>query len=97
MNYELLMQRCVAIGNSVLGHTYPNPNVGALIYKDGKIISEGYTGSPGKNHAEINAIENIDDKKYLENSTMVVTLEPCSHYGKTPPCTKKLLKVKLRQ
>ncbi len=96
MNYELLMQRCVAIGNSALGHTYPNPNVGALIYKDGKIISEGYTGSPGQNHAEINAIENIDDKKYLENSTMVVTLEPCSHYGKTPPCTKKIIESKIK-
>ena len=96
MNYELLMQRCVAIGNSVLGHTYPNPNVGALIYKDGKIISEGYTGGPGQNHAEINAIENINDKKYLENSTMVVTLEPCSHYGKTPPCTKKIIESKIK-
>ena len=96
MNYELLMQRCVAIGNSVLGHTYPNPNVGALICKDGKIISEGYTGSPGQNHAEINAIENINDKKYLENSTMVVTLEPCSHYGKTPPCTKKIIESKIK-
>jgi diaminohydroxyphosphoribosylaminopyrimidine deaminase/5-amino-6-(5-phosphoribosylamino)uracil reductase len=96
MNYELLMQRCVAIGNSVLGHTYPNPNVGALIYKDGKIISEGYTGSPGQNHAEINAIENINDKKYLENSTMVVSLEPCSHYGKTPPCTKKIIESKIK-
>ena len=97
MNYELLMQRCVAIGNSALGHTYPNPNVGALIYKDGKIISEGYTGSPGQNHAEINAIENINDKKYLENSTMVVTLEPCSHYGKTPPCTKKIIESKIKK
>lgn len=96
MNYELLMQRCVAIGNSALGHTYPNPNVGALIYKDGKIISEGYTGSSGQNHAEINAIENINDKKYLENSTMVVTLEPCSHYGKTPPCTKKIIESKIK-
>ena len=96
MNYELLMQRCVAIGNSVLGHTYPNPNVGALIYKDGKIISEGYTGSTGQNHAEINAIENINDKKYLENSTMFVTLEPCSHYGKTPPCTKKIIESKIK-
>ena len=90
------MQRCVAIGNSALGHTYPNPNVGALIYKDGKIISEGYTGSSGQNHAEINAIENINDKKYLENSTMVVTLEPCSHYGKTPPCTKKIIESKIK-
>ena len=89
------MQRCVAIGNSALGHTYPNPNVGALIYKDGKIISEGYTGSSGQNHAEINAIENINDTKYLENSTMVVTLEPCSHYGKTPPCTKKIIESKI--
>lgn len=97
MNYELLMQRCVAIGNSALGHTYPNPNVGALIYKDGKIISEGYTGSSGQNHAEINAIENINDKKYLENSTMVVTLEPCSHYGKTPPCTKKIIESKIKK
>ena len=96
MNYELLMQRCVAIGNSALGHTYPNPNVGALIYKDGKIISEGYTGSPGQNHAEINAIENINDKKYLENSTMVVTLEPCSHFGKTPPCTKRIIESKIK-
>ena len=96
MNYELLMQRCVAIGNSALGLTDPNPNVGALIYKDGKIISEGYTGSSGQNHAEINAIENINDKKYLENSTMVVTLEPCSHYGKTPPCTKKIIESKIK-
>ncbi len=96
MNYELLMRRCVAIGNSVLGHTYPNPNVGALIYKDGKIISEGYTGRPGQNHAEINAIENINDKKYLENSTMVVSLEPCSHHGKTPPCTKKIIESKIQ-
>ena len=97
MNYELLMQRCVTIGNSALGHTYPNPNVGALIYKDGKIISEGYTGSPGQNHAEINAIENINDKKYLENSTMVVTLEPCSHFGKTPPCTKRIIESKIKK
>ena len=97
MNYELLMQRCVTIGNSALGHTYPNPNVGALIYKDGKIISEGYTGSSGQNHAEINAIENINDKKYLENSTMVVTLEPCSHFGKTPPCTKRIIESKIKK
>ena len=96
MNYNSLMQRCIDLGNSALGFTYPNPNVGALIFKDGKIIGEGFTGSHGKNHAEINAIESVNNKDDLEDSTLFVTLEPCSHYGKTPPCSKRIIESKIK-
>lgn len=96
MNYDSLMQRCINIGDSAIGFTYPNPNVGALIYKNGKIIGEGFTGNHGKNHAEINAIECVKDKSDLKGSTLFVTLEPCSHYGKTPPCTKRIIECNIK-
>ena len=62
MNDEKLMKRCIEIGQSVLGLTYPNPNVGSLLFCDGKIISEGFTSRAGGNHSEINTIINVKDK-----------------------------------
>ena len=90
MNHDLLMKRCINLGKKVLGKTYPNPNVGALLFYDGKIISEGFTQEHGKNHAEINAIKKVNDKEILKKSTLYVTLEPCSHHGKTPPCCEAI-------
>tara|TARA_B100000886_G_scaffold272809_1_gene196745 strand:+ start:273 stop:1238 length:966 start_codon:yes stop_codon:yes gene_type:complete len=90
MNDDLLMKRCIDLGKKALGKTYPNPNVGALLFYDGKIISEGFTLEHGKNHAEINVIKKINDLKVLKKSTLYVTLEPCSHYGKTPPCCEAI-------
>ena len=67
------------------GKVNPNPLVGAVIVNDGKIIGKGYHESYGKAHAEINAFKDAETE-LIEGSTMYVTLEPCSHYGKTPPC-----------
>ena len=92
MNEEKLMNRCVEIGKSVLGLTYPNPNVGSLLFCDGKIISEGFTSKAGGNHSEINTIINVKDPSLFKKSTLFVTLEPCCHYGKTPPCTNEIVK-----
>lgn len=96
MNHQNLMQRCIDLGQKVLGKTYPNPNVGSLLFYDGKIISEGYTSKYGENHAEINVINNINDNDILKKSTLFVTLEPCSHFGKTPPCCNTIFKKKIK-
>ena len=90
MNHDLLMKRCIDLGKKALGKTYPNPNVGALLFYDGKIISEGFTKEHGKSHAEINVIKKVDDIEVLKKSTLYVTLEPCSHHGKTPPCCEAI-------
>ena len=74
------------------GTTAPNPNVGAIIVKDGKILSRGWTGKNGRPHAEFNAIKRIKNKKKLNGATLYCTLEPCSHNGKTGPCTELILK-----
>ena len=67
MNDEKLMKRCIEIGQSVLGLTYPNPNVGSLLFFDGKIISEGFTSKAGGNHSEINTIINVKDKSLFSS------------------------------
>ena len=84
MNHQKLMQRCINLGEKALGKTYPNPNVGSLLFYDGKIISESFTSEYGKNHAEINVINKINDNDVLKKSTLFVTLEPCSHFGILP-------------
>ena len=87
---EKYMKRCLDLAKNGLGNTYPNPLVGSVIvYKD-KIIGEGYHTKSGENHAEINAINSVKDKSLLKKSTLYVNLEPCSHYGKTPPCAKRI-------
>ena len=78
-----------------LGTTYPNPLVGCVIVYDNKIIGEGWHKKSGEAHAEVIAIESVQNKKLLSSSTLYVSLEPCSHFGKTPPCADLILKYKI--
>ncbi len=91
-NHETYIKRCLEIAKNGLGATRPNPMVGAIIVNNHTIIGEGYTSKYGGNHAEVNAINSVSDKKLLKQSTLYVTLEPCSHYGKTPPCSDLIIK-----
>lgn len=90
MQDELYIKRCIELARKALGKTYPNPLVGSVIVHDGKIIGEGYHHKAGENHAEINAIESVKNKELIPESTIYVSLEPCAHYGKTPPCALKI-------
>lgn len=83
---EKYMSRCIQLAQNGLCNTPPNPMVGAVIVCDGKIIGEGYHVRCGEGHAEVNAIRSVKDESLLKRSTIYVSLEPCSHYGKTPPC-----------
>lgn len=87
------MKRALDLSLNGIGKTSPNPLVGAVIVKDGKIIGEGYHEYFGGPHAEVNAINNATED--VEGATIYVTLEPCSHYGKTPPCADLLVSKKL--
>jgi diaminohydroxyphosphoribosylaminopyrimidine deaminase / 5-amino-6-(5-phosphoribosylamino)uracil reductase len=73
----------------------PNPSVGAVIVCDGLIIGEGFTSAYGGNHAEVNAINSVKNKSFLSKSTIYVSLEPCSHFGKTPPCCDLILESRI--
>ncbi|MBA6315472.1 bifunctional diaminohydroxyphosphoribosylaminopyrimidine deaminase/5-amino-6-(5-phosphoribosylamino)uracil reductase RibD [Cellulophaga baltica] len=90
--HEFYILRCIQIAQNGLGTTAPNPMVGAVVVHKNKIIGEGYTSPYGGSHAEVNAINSVKDKGLLSESTIYVTLEPCSHYGKTPPCADLILK-----
>ena len=83
------MDRALLLARLALVHASPNPAVGAVIVKDGAIVGEGYTQPPGSNHAEIVALQQAGDK--ARGATMYVTLEPCCHQGRTPPCTKAII------
>ena len=85
------MKRCIELASEVIGNTYPNPMVGSVIVHNNKIIGEGSTKEHGCNHAEVEAINSVVNKDLLKESTLYVSLEPCNHYGKTPPCTKLIL------
>jgi diaminohydroxyphosphoribosylaminopyrimidine deaminase/5-amino-6-(5-phosphoribosylamino)uracil reductase len=85
--HEKYIRRCIELSKNGLGTTRPNPSVGSVIVYDNIIIGEGYTSSYGGNHAEVNAIESVKDKNLLKKATIYVSLEPCSHHGKTPPCS----------
>src|ERR1700675_3903287 len=87
---ERFMRLALALGRRNLGHTWPNPAVGAVIVKDGIILSRGWTQSGGRPHAEVEALRRA--KKTAQGSAMYVTLEPCSHQGKTPPCADAIIK-----
>ena len=86
MEDEKYMRRCIQLAQNGLCNVTPNPMVGAVIVHDGKIIGEGYHIKYGEAHAEVNAINSVKNRELLKNSTIYVSLEPCSHYGKTPPC-----------
>tara|TARA_R110002073_G_scaffold40547_5_gene115074 strand:- start:185581 stop:186618 length:1038 start_codon:yes stop_codon:yes gene_type:complete len=85
------MKRCIELAKNGLGTTSPNPSVGAVLVYNDKIIGEGYTSAYGGNHAEVNAINSVTDKSLLSKSTMYVSLEPCNHFGKTPPCSDLII------
>lgn len=93
MNHEFYIKRCIELAKKATGKTYPNPLVGAVIVYDGKIIGEGFHQKAGENHAEINAINSVENPELLPESTIYVSLEPCAHFGKTPPCSLKLKEI----
>jgi len=90
MQDEFYIKRCIELAQKALGKTYPNPLVGSVIVHNGEIIGEGYHHKAGENHAEINAINSVKNKDLIPESTIYVSLEPCAHYGKTPPCALKI-------
>lgn len=92
---EKYMRRCLQLAANGRGSVAPNPMVGAVVVHNGKIIGEGYHREYGKAHAEVNAINSVADKSLLPYSTIYVSLEPCSHYGKTPPCSQLIIDSKI--
>ncbi|MDX9929723.1 MAG: bifunctional diaminohydroxyphosphoribosylaminopyrimidine deaminase/5-amino-6-(5-phosphoribosylamino)uracil reductase RibD [Bacteroidales bacterium] len=88
---RLYMRRCLELAVKALGNTYPNPVVGAVIVCRGRIIGEGYHLRAGEAHAETMAIESVRGKHLLKESTLYVSLEPCSHHGRTPPCAERII------
>mgnify|MGYP003575927771 FL=1 len=83
---EKYIKRCIELAQNGLGTTYPNPMVGSVIVYDDQIIGEGWHKKAGEPHAEVNAVKSVKDKSLLKKATIYVSLEPCSHFGKTPPC-----------
>ena len=81
------MRRALELAQRARGRTSPNPMVGAVVVKNGNVLGEGFHEELGSPHAEVNAIQNGCEK----DSTLYITLEPCNHYGKTPPCTDVIL------
>ncbi|HNU58940.1 MAG TPA: bifunctional diaminohydroxyphosphoribosylaminopyrimidine deaminase/5-amino-6-(5-phosphoribosylamino)uracil reductase RibD [Aquaticitalea sp.] len=89
--HEKYINRCIRIAKNGLGTTAPNPMVGCTIVENDRIIGEGFTSPYGGNHAEVNAINSVRDISLLKKATLYVTLEPCSHFGKTPPCADLII------
>ncbi len=85
------MKRCIQLAKNGLGSTYPNPLVGSVIVHDNIIIGEGWHYQAGQPHAEVNAIHSVTDISVLAAATIYVSLEPCSHFGKTPPCADLII------
>ena len=100
VEHEKYMQRCLDLAELGLGSVSPNPMVGAVVVMDTIIIGEGYHHKYGEAHAEVNAINQVisnfsDSAELLDQSTLYVSLEPCAHYGKTPPCVDLIIKHKI--
>ncbi|PVX50048.1 diaminohydroxyphosphoribosylaminopyrimidine deaminase/5-amino-6-(5-phosphoribosylamino)uracil reductase [Balneicella halophila] len=93
--HNTFMKRALSLASKGKGFVNPNPMVGAVLVKDGEVIGEGYHTAFGKPHAEIEAIRNT--RKSVDGATIYVTLEPCSHYGKTPPCAEALIKAGVKE
>jgi len=96
IDHKLYIKRCLQIAKNGIGVSRPNPSVGAVVVYQNKIIGEGFTSAYGGNHAEVNAINAVKDKALLKEATIYVTLEPCSHFGKTPPCADLIVKHQLK-
>lgn len=92
------MQRCLDLAELGIAHTAPNPSVGAVLVHEDKIIGEGYTSPYGGPHGEVNCINSVsnDNKHLIEHATIYVSLEPCAHFGKTPPCADLIIRHKIK-
>ncbi|MDD3281171.1 MAG: bifunctional diaminohydroxyphosphoribosylaminopyrimidine deaminase/5-amino-6-(5-phosphoribosylamino)uracil reductase RibD, partial [Bacteroidales bacterium] len=88
---EWFMQRCLKLAQQGRNYVAPNPMVGCVIVNNGRIIGEGYHAKYGEEHAEVKAIQSVRNKELLKKSTLYVNLEPCCHYGKTPPCVELII------
>lgn len=89
---EKYIRRCIQLARNGMRNAAPNPMVGAVIVHNDRIIGEGYHARCGEGHAEVNAIRSVKDDSLLQESTIYVSLEPCSHYGKTPPCADLIIR-----
>lgn len=94
-SHQTYIHRCLELAQNGIGTTYPNPLVGSVIVHKDKIIGEGWHKKPGGSHAEVIAIEAVKDKNLLKESTLYVNLEPCSHFGKTPPCADLIIEYEI--
>ena len=94
-----LMQHCLSLAQRAKGHTAPNPMVGAVLVHNDRIIGEGWHHYYGADHAEVNCLKNVvlADKSLVSESTMYVNLEPCAHFGMTPPCADRLVQEKVQK
>ncbi|OFY90152.1 MAG: riboflavin biosynthesis protein RibD [Bacteroidetes bacterium RIFCSPLOWO2_12_FULL_31_6] len=92
---EEYMNYCLALAKKGIGNVAPNPMVGCVIVYENKIIGEGYHHKYGESHAEVNAINSVRNKDELKESTLYVNLEPCAHFGKTPPCSNLIIESKI--
>jgi len=93
--HEKYIKRCIELAKTGLGTASPNPMVGSVIVHNSTIIGEGYTSPYGGNHAEVNAINSVKDKEMLKKAILYVSLEPCNHFGKTPPCSDLIVKCQI--
>jgi diaminohydroxyphosphoribosylaminopyrimidine deaminase/5-amino-6-(5-phosphoribosylamino)uracil reductase len=92
---EEYMQRCLDLAQLGIGEVAPNPMVGCVIVHKGRIIGEGYHEKYGQAHAEVNAILSVKNQELLCESTLYVSLEPCAHFGKTPPCADLIIEKRI--
>ena len=90
------MNKCIALAKQGLGNTYPNPLVGSVVVYKGEVIGSGWHQKSGEAHAEVHSIRHVSDRSLLADSTLYVNMEPCSHYGKTPPCTDLIIQSGIR-
>ena len=90
------MNKCIALAKQGLGNTYPNPLVGSVVVYKGEVIGSGWHQKSGEAHAEVHSIRHVSDRSLLADSTLYVNLEPCNHYGKTPPCTDLIIQSGIR-
>ncbi len=95
-SFDTYMKMCLELASKGIGNVSPNPLVGCVIVHNNQIIGQGYHQKYGESHAEVNAINSVKNKDLLAKSTLFVNLEPCSHYGKTPPCCELIAKHKIK-